>query len=330
MKRYCFLCLLVSAGVFVAGGRAQEKAPLRLVRTIPMPNVEGRIDHLAVDLAHKRLYVAALANNTLEVLDLNGGKVIQTVTGLKEPQGVVLVPDTGTLYVTTGGDGKCLAFSGAPLIRTAEVEAGADADNIRYDSAEKKLYVGYGDGALGALDAPALKPAGSIKLEAHPESFQLERSGPRIYVNVPNARHIAVIDRMKQAVLSRWPIENAQANFPMALIEASHRLLVATRKPARLLALDTASGKVVAEMECAGDADDLFYDSARKLIYVSCGEGVIDVFAERDPDHYQEVARVPTAAGARTALWVPEMNQLLLAVPRRAGQEAAIRIYQRD
>ncbi len=330
MKSFCFLCLLLSAGIFVAGGRTQDRAPLRLVQTIPMPNVDGRIDHLAVDLAHKRLYVAALANNTLEVLDLNAGKVVQTVSGLKEPQGVVFVPGTGMLYVTTGGDGKCFAFSGAPLTRAAEVEAGADADNIRYDPVGKKLYVGYGDGALGAIDAPALKPAGNIKLEAHPESFQLEKSGSRIYVNVPNARHIAVIDRAKQAVLSRWPLETAQANFPMALIEANHRLLVATRKPARLLALDTASGKVVAEMECAGDADDLFYDSARKLIYVSCGEGVIDVFAERDPDHYQEIAHVPTAAGARTALWVPELNQLFLAVPRRAGQGAAIRIYLRD
>jgi hypothetical protein len=175
-----------------------------------------------------------------------------------------------------------------------------------------------------------MKPAGSVKLEAHPESFQLEKSSPRIYVNVPNARQIAVIDRGKQSVLARWPIEQAQANFPMALIEANHRLLVATRKPAKLLALDTANGKVVAEMGCAGDADDLFYDAARKLVYIACGEGVIDVFAERDPDHYQEVARIPTAVGARTALWVPELNQLFLAVPKRAGQESAIRIYQHD
>ncbi len=330
MKGFHLVCLLIPFASFVAGVRAQEKPPLRLVQTILMPNVEGRIDHLALDLAHKRLYVAALVNNTLEVLDLSAGKAIQTVSGLKEPQGVVFVPDTGTLYVTTGGDGKCFAFSGSPLTRRTEVEVGADADNIRYDPAAKKLYVGYGDGALGFLEAPSLKLEGSVKLEAHPESFQLEKAGARIFVDVPNAKQVVVVDRIKQVVLARWPIENAQANFPMALIEASHRLLVATRKPARLLVLDTASGKVVAETECAGDADDLFYDSARKLIYVSCGEGWIDVFAERDPDHYQEVARVPTAAGARTALWVPELNQLFLAVPKMAGHEASIRIYQRD
>lgn len=330
MKNLHLLCLLIAAAGVVVSSSAQEKPPLRLVQTIPMPNVEGRIDHLAIDLAHKRLYVAALVNNTLEVIDLGVGKVVQTITGLKEPQGVVFVPETGTLYVTSGADGKCIAFSGNPLTRTAAVDAGEDADNIRYDAVTKQLYVGFGSGALGVIDAPAFKNAGNVKLEAHPESFQLEKSGPRIFVNVPNARQVAVIDRIRQRVLSRWPIETAQANFPMALIESTHRILIATRKPARLLALDTTSGKVVAEMTCAGDADDLYYDAAKKLIYVACGEGMIDVFAERDPDHYQEVAQVPTAAGARTALWVPELNQLFLAVPRRTGQESAIRIYQRD
>jgi len=249
MRRCCFLCLLISASLTLASTHAQDKAVLRLVQTIPMPNVEGRIDHMAVDLAHKRLYVAALVNNTLEVLDLRAGKVSQTVTGLKEPQGMVFVPETGILYVATGGDGKCYAFSGDPLTRTSEVDAGADADNIRYDAAAKKLYVGYGSGALSIIDAPTLKPAGSIQLEGHPESFQLEKSGPRVYVNVPTARQIAVIDRIKQIVLARWPLETAQSNFPMVLIEASHRILVATRKPAKLLALDTASGKVVADAE---------------------------------------------------------------------------------
>lgn len=135
---------------------------------------------------------------------------------------------------------------------------------------------------------------------------------------------------MKQSVLSTWPLENVQANFPMALNEETHRILVATRKPAKLVVLDAGSGNRVAELDCAGDADDLFYDAAKKLIYVSCGEGMIDVFAERDPDHYQEVVRIPTAAGARTSLWVPELNRLFLAAPSRGGQQAAVRIYQRD
>lgn len=295
-----------------------------------MPNVEGRIDHMALDIEHQRLYVAALGNNTLEVLDLRAAKVTQTITGLKEPQGVVYVRDLGKLFVTTGGDGKCYAFAGDPLRQLSVFDVGEDADNIRYDAAGKRLYIGYGNGALGAIDAFTLKRLGDIKLAGHPESFQLERTGPKIYVNVPDARQVAVVDRLKQDVLSRWPLENLQANFPMALIEADPRILVATRKPAKLVVLDSASGKMVAEMECAGDADDLFYDAEKKLVYVSCGEGVIDVFAERDPDHYQEVVRIPTAPGARTSLWVPELNQIFLAAPSRGGQQAAVRIYRRE
>lgn len=330
MRKIWYLLFLFSGAMSFHGINAQSKPLLRLVETIVLPKVEGRIDHLAIDVHNKRLYVAALGNNTLEVLDLGTGKVVQTIRGLEEPQGVVFVQETGSVYVTTGGDGKCLSFSGIPLTRVGQVEIGADADNIRYDAPTQKLYVGYGNGALGLIDSITMKPAGSIKLGGHPESFQLERSGPKIYANVPSAHEVAVIDRNKQAVLSSWPLKDAQANFPMALIEATHRILVATRKPARLLALDADSGKVVATMECAGDADDLFYDAASKLIFVSCGEGVLDVFSERDPAHYQKVARIPTAPGARTSLWVAELNQLFLAVPKRAGQEASIRIYRRD
>jgi YVTN family beta-propeller protein len=295
-----------------------------------MPNVQGRIDHMALDIEHQRIYVAALGNNTLEVLDLRSGKVTQTVSGLKEPQGVVFVPEMGKLFVTTGGDGKCYAYSGDPLLQISVADIGEDADNIRYDGAGKRLYAGYGSGALAVIDPPTLKRLGDIKLAGHPESFQLEKAGPKIYINVPDARQIAVADRGKQNVVSTWPIEKLQANFPMALIEAEHRILVATRKPAKLVIVDSASGRIVAEMDCAGDADDLFYDVSKKFVYVSCGEGVIDVFSERDPDHYQEVVRIPTASGARTSLWVPELNQLFLAAPSRDGRQAAVHIYGRE
>ena len=147
-------------------------------------------------------------------------------------------------------------------------------------------------------------------------------------MNVPDARQVAVLDRSTKTVLATWPLNNLSANYPMAFIEAIHRILVATRKPAKLVAFDSSTGKIVSEVDCAGDADDLFYDSEQKLVYVSCGEGFIDVFAERDPDHYREVVRIPTVSGARTALWVPQLRQLFLAVPSGAGQQAAIRVYQ--
>ncbi len=329
-KPILLLCIFMAMAVSVSSNYGQTSAPLRLVQTIPMPHVSGRIDHLALDIEHQKLYVAALGNNTLEVIDLRAGKVVQTITGLKEPQGVVYIASMGKLFVTTGGDGKCYAYSGDPLRQLAVSEVGEDADNIRFDTAANRLYVGYGGGALAAIDPSTLTLLGEVKLAGHPESFQLEKTGPKIYVNVPDARQVAVVDRLKQTVLSTWPLENVQANFPMALNEATHRILIATRKPAKLVVLDAGSGKRVAEMDCAGDADDLFYDAAKRLVYVSCGEGMIDIFAERDADHYPEVVRVPTAAGARTSLWVPELNRLFLAAPSRGGRQAAVRIYQRD
>lgn len=327
-KQVLVMSLIVGVVAVLPFVYGQGNAPLRLIRTIAMPNVEGRIDHMALDIEHERLYVAALANNTLEVLDLRAAKVCQTVTGLAEPQGVVYVPESGRLYVTTGGDGKCHAFSGDPLRQLSVVDVGEDADNIRHDPVAKRLYVGYGNGALAALDAATLQRLGDVKLAGHPESFQLETSGPRIYVNVPDARQVAALDRLKQQVLATWPLERLEANFPMALIEAGRRILIATRNPPKLAVLDSASGNTLAEMDCAGDADDLFYDSVRKLVYLSCGEGAIDVFAERDPNRYQEVARIPTSPGARTSLWVPDLNQFFLATPKRGAQQAAVRIYQ--
>jgi len=330
IKRPALVSLVIAIGTILPGIYSQNKAPLRLVQTIPMPNVEGRIDHMTLDVKHQRLYVAALGNNTLEVFDLRTAKVAQSVTGLKEPQGAAYVPDVDKLFVASGGDGKCYVFAGDPLQQLSVLEVGEDADNIRYDAAGKRVYVGYGNGALCAIDIYTLKRLGDIKLAGHPESFQLEKTGSKIYINVPDARQVAVVDRLRQNVLSVWSLENLRANFPMALIEADHRILVATRRPPKLVVLDSVSGKMVAQMDCAGDADDLFYDAVKKLVYVSCGEGVIDVFAEYDPDQYQEVVRIPTAPGARTALWAPELNRLFLAVPSRGGQQAAVRIYQGD
>ncbi len=328
MSRYFVIWAFIAAGALLPGIRGQNSAPLRLVRTIPMPNVEGRIDHMAADPEHQRLYVAALGENTLEVLDLQAARVVQSVTGLREPQGVAYVPEAGRLFVASGGDGKCYVFSGDPLRRLSVLDIGEDADNIRYDAAAKRLYMGYGGGALAAIDVSTLRRTGDVKLNGHPESFQLERSGPKVYVNVPDARQVAVVDRTKQDVLSVWRLEDASANFPMALIEADHRILVVTRRPALLVVLDSTSGKTVGQTRCAGDADDMFYDAARKLVYVSCGEGVIDVFEKHNPDRYQEVARIPTVPGARTSLWVPERDELILAVPARGGQPATMRIYQ--
>src|SRR5215470_6363394 len=256
------LLLSLIAVAFMAGARApsQEKSPLRLTQTIALRNVEGRIDHLAVDLQSQRLFLAALGNDTLEVIDLKAGKAIGSVKGLREPQGVAFISEANAVYVANGGDGDCAAFAVDSFAPLRHVKFSGDADNLRYDTTTKLLYVGYGDGAIGVFEALTGKIVGDIKLPAHPEAFGLEQTGPRIFVNIPKAKQVAVIDRRKLAVVAHWPVTQAAANYPMALDEAHHRLFIGCRQPARLLVLDTDTGKLVAQVECAGDADDVFFD----------------------------------------------------------------------
>src|SRR6516225_1668166 len=212
--------ILLAAVPFVVALRAPESNLLRRVQTIPLANVEGRIDHMGVDVQTQRLFVAALGNNTVEVLDLRAGKRITSITGLREPQGVFFVPKENKLFVANGDDGTCRVFDGSSYKLLQTVHFPSDADNVRYDAAPNQIYVGYGEGALGVLDAATSKKLADIALRAHPESFRLEESGLRVFVNLPNANHtIAVVDRSKRSVVAAWQLE-AQANFPMALDEA--------------------------------------------------------------------------------------------------------------
>ena len=204
----------------------------------------------------------------------------------------------------------------------------ADADNLRFDRTTKLAWLGYGDGAMGIIDPAATKVVASVKLTGHPESFQLEQEGNRIFVNVPDAKQVAVIDREKRSVISTWPMEKFQANFPMALDEPNQRLLIGCRKPARLVVLDTATGKPVSDLAISGDTDDLFYDARRKRIYISCGEGFIDIVEQDSPDNYKRLTRIPTAAGARTSFLSADVDHYYLAVPDRGKQGAEIRIYE--
>lgn len=319
---------MLGLAFFVVPGGAQESAPLRQIQVIPLENVEGRIDHFSVDLKGQRLFMSALGNDTLEVFDLRTGRRIHTIPGLGAPQGNCFVPESHRLFVANDEGGIVEIFDGDSFQLLTSVDYSDDADNVRYDPRARRVFVGYGNGALGILDAESGKRLGDIKLDGHPESFQLEKNGPRIFVNVPDAREIEVVDRDKQVVTLRWPLNGDHANFPMALDELSHRLLVACRKPAELLVLDTESGRIVARVACAGDADDLFYDAARKRIYVSGGEGFLSVIEQRDADHYTPLAKIPTAPGARTSFFVPDLNRLLLAVPHRGAQQAEVRVYE--
>jgi DNA-binding beta-propeller fold protein YncE len=321
MKRL-ILSVIAASGIV----NAQPGSPLKLEKTIPLPGVEGRIDHLSVDLNNQRLFVAALGNNTVEVLDIKGAKRLDTISGLHEPQGLLYVPGADRLLVANAKDGTCRIYNASSFQLLHTVDYGDDADNIRFDASAGQVYVGYGSGALGILDLSG-KKLGDTKLDAHPESFQLEKKGARIFVNLPDSRKIAVVDRIKKVVVGQWETGGALANFPMALDEANHRLFTVCRRPAVLVVLNTDSGAVVAKIPTVGDSDDVFYDPTRKRIYASGGEGAIAVLQQHDADHYQEIARIPTMKGARTSLFVPELERLFLAVRKQGSGDAAIRVY---
>lgn len=318
--------LLLLLWCLVAGAEPSESF-LTLEKTIPLDDVAGRIDHMAVDVSRQRLFVSALGNDTVEVVDLARGKRTQSLSGFAEPQGIVYVPKFDRLFVADGSDGTCRILNAHSLETVGLVPLGDDADNVRYDQKSKRVYVGYGSGALAAIDAKSGQKIGNIPLSGHPESFRVAAAGT-LFVNVPEASQIALVDAKKETVSTTWPLTQARANFPMFLDEADSRLFIGCRNPPRLLVYDASSGQIVANVPISQDTDDLFYDSARKLIYISCGEGDIDVVKQVDADHYMKVDKLPTAAGARTSLFVPELKIFCLAVPHRGSQEAEIRVYR--
>jgi DNA-binding beta-propeller fold protein YncE len=306
---------------------AQPRAALKMTQTIALPGVEGRIDHLAFDGAGERLFVCALGNNTVEVLDLRKGERVRSITGLGSPQGIVYNPELDRLFVANDKGGILKIYDARSFQPIGELNFTDDADNVRYADATKKVYVGFGSGGIAIISAPDGKQVGSIKLAAHPEAFELEKNGKRIFVNVPNARRLAVIDRDKGELVATWKTDLAFGNFPMALDESSHRLFIGCRLPPKLLVLNTDSGDVVAKVDTSGDSDDVFYDSKRHRIYAICGASKVDIIQQVDPNTYKSVTRIDTAAGARTGLFVPERDTLFVAVPHRGSQPAEVRAY---
>lgn len=319
--------ILLLASLLHTSVLASPTNALALVRTIALPDVKGQFDHVAVDENNHRLFVAALGNNTLEVADVAEGKQLKSVVELHRPTGIIYLPEQNRVAVANSDEGMLAFYDGKSLNFDGSVTGLLDTDNVRLDSHANRIYVGYGDGALGVVDVATAKQVGSIKLSAHPESFQLEQTGNRIFVNLPDAKQIAVIDRDKLTVTATWPMEKFHANFPMALDEANHRLFVGCRSPAGLAVLDTTTGKVVADIAISGDTDDLFYDAKRQHLYVICGEGFVDIIQQRTADKYEAKETIPTRVGARTGWFSPALDQLYIAVPERGGKSAELRIF---
>jgi YVTN family beta-propeller protein len=306
--------------------QAPDGGPLVLEAKIPLGRVEGRIDHLAIDLEHHRLFIAELGNNSVGVVDLDTETVVRRIAGLSEPQGVAYLPVSGTLYVANGGDGTLRMYRGIDYVPTGKINLGSDADNIRIDAEAGKLLIGYGSGALAAMDSANNQRTATYPLKAHPESFQIDPKSNRIFVNLPSAHAIAVLDRSTGRELASWPMRHG-GNFAMALDRDGTRVFTMFRSPPKLAAFSYANGALLDEVDACGDADDVFLDAKRKRLYVSCGSGFVDVFdGQAAPP--RRLAHIVSVDGARTSLFVPERDRLYVAVRARSSQPAAIWVYR--
>jgi hypothetical protein len=301
---------------------------LQFITSIPMPGVSGRIDHLAYDSLHQLIFVAALGNNSVEVADLQTGQIIQTLKDFEEPQGIAVIPESNAFIVANGGSGACDVFSTETLQKLTSFVLEDDADNIRYDPEDQKIYIGFGEGGIAIVDAITFNVITEVPVAAHPESFQLDKFTGRIYVNVPDEEQVEVIDTACNAVVLTWKLTEARSNFPMALDETGHRLFIGCRYPARLLILDAETGEILSVLDIDSDVDDVFYDSRSAQIFLSCGGGYLDVFKETISNGFIANGKIVTKPGARTSLFIPGLNRFIVAAPAGPDLQAQLLIYQ--
>jgi DNA-binding beta-propeller fold protein YncE len=329
------LGLLAMRGTKIVAAQAQarELLPLQLEEQIPVPGVAGRLDHFTADAKRRRLFVSALGNNTLEVIDVFAGRVVHSIKGLAQPQGPLYVPGVDKLYVANAEDGKVRVYDGATYTLRKTIDFGKDPDNMRYDEASKTVFVGFGedDGGIAMIDPKTDERVGKVyKTEGHPESFQVEASGGHIYVNVPDADNVVESIDRKTGAVTKWPLEGLRANYAMALNEGDHRLYTITRKTPMMVVLNTETGNEVTRLRAAGECDDVFFDTSRKRIYVIGAEGFISVFQQNDPDHYELIANVPSGIGIRTGFYFTNRDRFYVAVPAKGSEPAQVWTYEAE
>jgi hypothetical protein len=310
-------------------GAAQEPAPLVLEAVIPLGNVTGRLDHMAIDPSRRRLFLAELGNDSLAVVDLADRKLLHRVTGLKEPQGVAYLPATDLVAVAGAGDGALLFLDARDFAPLGRLGLGNDADNLHVDGTTGHLVAGYGEGGLAVIDPKSRAKLAEIPLGAHPEGFRLSADGRHAFVNLPDARRIAVIDMTAGREVASWPLGDLRSNFPLALRGDDRLVAIAFRTPPTLALLDSGDGHLLARLPSCNDADDVFFDERRQRIYLSCGEGAVEVFARGKDGALQRLARIETSEGARTSLFVPELDRLYVAARAGGiGGEARILVFR--
>lgn len=333
------LAAVLAYGLFIpALTTAQEKQPLRLVQTIPMPNVKGRIDHMDVDVKGKRLFVAGLENGSLEVVDLAAGKWTKSLPGFKKTQGVAYIPSLNKLFVASGDDGMLRVFRGDSLELLDSLKLDLGPNRVTFDPGANLLYVGYGGkdagkdyGEVGIVDAKTNKQIGEIKVAAHPAELLLDRAGKVLYVFVSAASRVQKADTAKREVLATWPV-SSQRNGDGAFDETLRRLFIATRTPPQMIAMDSETGKEVAALPTVEGMDGVYFNAAQKRIYVSGGRdndvGYIFVYQQKDADHYDFLVKLPTRPGAGTSFFSPELNRFYVAAPANDNAQAAILVFE--
>jgi DNA-binding beta-propeller fold protein YncE len=296
-------------------------------RTIALAHVSGRIDHMAVDLRRHRLFVAELGNDSVDAIDLGSGTVLHRFSGLKSPQGVAYVPGADVIVIANAGDGTVKFFGGGDFAALGGLNLGDDADNVRVDPGNGHVVVGYGEGGLAVIDPATRTKLQDIKLPGHPESFQIDPQSNRAYVNVPDAGQIAVVDLATGRQVASWTVPGLAQNFPMVIGDSGATIAAVFRSPPRLVFLDSRTGAVAGSSLSCADADDVFLDAKRRRVYVSCGAGVVDVF-DRDATDARHIARIQTSSGARTSLFVPELDELYIAERASLLESAAIAVFR--
>jgi hypothetical protein len=328
----CILRALCCVVLTLGNAAAEEpNPPLVLERAIPLQDVSGRIDHMAIDLGRNRLLVAELGNGTADIIDLRSGKAVHRIAGLREPQGIGYAPGSDMIAIASAADGSVRLLRAGDFAQVATIGLGEDADNVRLDPQTGHLLVGYGTGGLAVIDSANRTIVSRTILPAHPEGFQLDPLARRAYINLPDAREIAVVDLRAGKLVTAWRVPpSLRANFPMARADTDGMLATVFRNPPRLVLLNPQTGAEQARLPTCGDADDVFFDSRRHRIYISCGDGTVDVL-RNEPLVYGLVSRVKTSSGARTSLFVPELDRLFIAA--RAGyfgfgSDAAILVYR--
>lgn len=330
MKNIQIVSLLIVFLYLCPGCKGQKPFGQNLLSeqmTIAMAEVKGRIDHLDANLKEKIVFVAALGNNSLEIVDINKGEVIYSIKGLDEPQGVAYIPQQQEIFVANGGNGDCYFYNAHNLEKTATVHLSSDADDVRYDSTEEKIYVGYGDGGIAIIDARLHKKTGDIKLSAHPESFQLDKKLNKLFINVPDSHQIVVADLNSSKVINEWATGEFRSNFPLAIDTDSHVIFIGYRNPGKLVAMDEVSGAILNTTDLLNDADDIFFDTKEKKIYASGGDGFINIYHWQRPE-IKLVAKIATRSGARTSLLIPSLGLFFLAERASLNNAAAIKVYK--